>query len=103
MAPAGRGKMDSPEASRSPSSGASAWATVAAAMGPLSSPASTNGTRAGVACSYTSTAGFSSLIEAKYACDRIVAGVAMTPTRRFRVARAAAPAPGRITPSTGRS
>src|SRR5919201_530422 len=39
----------------------------------------------------------------KYACERTVAGVAMTPTRRFRVASDAADAPGRTTPSTGRS
>ena len=47
--------------------------------------------------------GFSSLMASKYACDRIVAGVAMTPTRRTRVARAAADAPARMTPRTGRS
>ena len=33
----------------------------------------------------------------------MVAGVAITPTRRWRVARAAADAPGRMTPSIGRS
>ncbi len=64
-APAGRGKIDSPSASRSPTSGASAAATVVSAAGPLNDPASTSGTSAGVACSYTSIAGFSSLIEVK--------------------------------------
>ena len=103
VAPSGRGKIDSPSPSRSPRSGASDPATVDSAIRPLSSPASTIGTSAGVACSYTSIAGFSSLIALKYACERIVAGVAMTPTRRLRVARVAAAAPGRMTPRTGRS
>ena len=47
-----------------------------------------------MACSYTSTAGFSSLIAKKYAWDRTVAGVAITPIRRVLVASAAADAPG---------
>ena len=102
-APAGRGNTNSPSPSRSPRSGASSSATAASISGPDTIPASTIGTKRGVACSYTSTAGFSSLIALKYACERTVAGVAITPTRRLRVARAAAAAPGRTTPSTGRS
>jgi hypothetical protein len=43
------------------------------------------------------------LIAWKYACDRIVACVPITPTRRLRVASAAAVAPGRTTPSNGTS
>ena len=66
-------------------------------------PASTSGTSAGVACSYTSMAGFSSLIALKYAWERTVAGVAMTPTRRLREASAAECAPGRTTPRIGTS
>ena len=59
-APGGRGKIDSPSASRSPRSGASASATVASASGPR--PRLDERHERGVACSYTSTAGFSSLI-----------------------------------------
>ena len=48
--------------------------TAASSSGPLRMPASTIGTKRGVACSYTSTAGFSSLIALKYAWVRTVAG-----------------------------
>ena len=73
-ATAGAGTRTRPPPSRSPRSGASSSATAASISGPDTIPASTIGTKRGVACSYTSTAGFSSLIALKYAWERTVAG-----------------------------
>ena len=65
FADGGRGNTNSPAPSRSPRSGASSSSTTASSSSPDRMPASTIGTNRGVACSYTSTAGFSSLIALK--------------------------------------